>query len=182
MFEEKIRELMENMMSERGFKLWTGINDMLPNIWIKPTSSTGKYHQKADGRVPDVGEHTFEMLNAAAKIMSMFGCNPKTNEADIIMMSVALHDGLKYGQDGLKDHTIKEHDSMIADVVNENRLALLKLYSDDQINDLVDALRFHSGRWSNEADINNFSFSDRTPLAMFTHILDMLSTKDCLKI
>jgi hypothetical protein len=79
-YQEKITKLLENSMTERGFKLWNGINSMLPNIWDKLTASTRKYHKRKDGSVPCIGEHTFEMLYAAEKIMSMFNINPKTND------------------------------------------------------------------------------------------------------
>ncbi len=182
MYKEKINELMKSSMTERGYKLWYGINSKLPDVWDKSTSSTFKYHKRADGSVPSIAEHTFEMLYAGYKIISMFGVDLKTKDSDIILMSIALHDGLKYGEDGIRKHTLREHDSLMANVIENNKTVFLELYSESQVSDLIDSIRFHSGRWSKDADINTFNFNDRTPIAMLTHTLDMLSSKDCLKI
>ena len=51
-YKEKVVELLEKNMTEKGFKLWIGINNILPDIWDKPTASTLKYHKKLNGEVP----------------------------------------------------------------------------------------------------------------------------------
>jgi hypothetical protein len=180
-FKEKIDEILKEDLTENAFKLWIGINSQVPDIWKKPTSSTGKYHKKDNGAVPSIGEHTFEMLHSAKKIISMFGAEKKSGYLDSLMLSVALHDILKYGSNGTRKHTINDHDKLIADEILGNPKIFLKIMNEDEFNNLVDCLRFHSGRWSTDSNIKNFKFSDRCSEAMFIHMLDMLSTKDCLK-
>ena len=68
----RIEELLKEYMTEKGFHFWKAINGKLPNIWDRPTSSTGKYHLKEGGRVPDCAEHVYGMLFAASKILKMF--------------------------------------------------------------------------------------------------------------
>lgn len=181
-FKVKIDEILEKELTENAFKIWVGINSRVPDIWEKPTSSTGKYHKKDNGSVPTIGEHTFEMLYAAKKVISMFGVNKKTGYLDSLMLSVALHDILKYGANGKRNHTLNDHDRLIADEILGNPKIFLKIMDENEFNNLVDSLRFHSGRWSTDSDMENFKFSDRCSEAMFIHMLDMLSTKDCLKI
>ena len=96
-YKDKIIELLESNLTERGFKLWKGVSSILPDIWNRPTSSTGKYHQKSDGTVPDIAEHTYEMLYSAVKLFRMFNFEPKTSNADMILIALVLHDSLKYG-------------------------------------------------------------------------------------
>lgn len=182
-FKEKIDELLSENLTENAFKLWNGINDMVPDIWDKPTSSTKKYHKRVDtGEVPSVAEHTFEMLYTGIKILSMFENVTKSGYFDAIILSIALHDILKYGPDGNRKHTLREHDKLIADTILGNPKIFSKIMNEKEFEILVDSLRFHSGRWSTDCNGSGFKFSDRCPEAMFTHMLDMLSTKDCLKV
>ncbi len=181
-YKNKILELLESNLTERGLKLWKGIDSILPDIWDRPTSSTGKYHQKSDGRVPDVAEHTYEMLYGATKLLRMFNFEPKTSNTDMLLTALVLHDSLKYGKFGSRKHTDYEHDKNAADMVKSNKETFRKLLEEDQFCAMEEAIRFHSGRWS--TDVRNqsvFDWNDYQPATFFAHILDMLSTADCLK-
>ena len=72
-YENMIHELLSEYMTPNGFKLWTEFNqNIIKNIWNKPTSSTGKYHKKENTRCPNQDEHIFEMLYACTKLLSIF--------------------------------------------------------------------------------------------------------------
>jgi len=180
-YENRIAELLKEYMTERGFKLWTGINGALPNIWNKPTSSTGKYHQKEGGRVPDVAEHTFEMLFAASKLLKMFDINKNTSEADSIMFAIALHDSLKYGETGDREHTDNKHDHLVGNMIESNKSVFMKILSENQYSSLHSAVKYHSGRWSTDAT-PEFNFNSMTKEVLFVHMLDMMSTADLIKL
>ena len=183
-YKEKVIEILENNMSERGFKLWKGIDSILPDIWNKPTSSTGKYHKKLDGDVPDIAEHVYQMLYAAQKLLRMFDINPMTPDCDKILMAVALHDALKYGNLGTRKHTDKEHDRLSADMIASNEGTFKKLLNEEQYNTLEEAVRFHSGRWSTDVPKNEYfdwSTAKLRPETFFVHMLDMLSTADLIQ-
>lgn len=180
-YEKRIEGLLKRNLTEKTFLLWLGINEKLPNIWKKYSASTMKYHKREDGSVPDIAEHTFEMLNAASKIIKMFSPSKK----DLILLSIALHDALKYGVDGKGKngkHTYTNHDNLIADLVEGNEKTFKKIFNDQEFKVLVESLRFHSGKWSTDVrDENSFDFSNFSPEVLFLHTLDMLSTYDCLK-
>jgi len=180
-FEVKINEILKENMSERGFKLWKGVSKILPNIWELLTASTKKYHLKEDGRCPNNAEHTFEMLYATTKLFSMFNIEKGTSKADMMLIAIALHDSLKYGNFGSRVHTCVNHDKYIADLVIQNKETFIKILSEDEFTILEQMLRFHSGRWSTDAH-DNFKFEDYKPEVLFIHMLDMLSTKDLIKI
>jgi hypothetical protein len=183
-YKEKVIEILEANMSERGFKLWKGINQILPDIWDKPTSSTGKYHKKQNGDVPNIAEHVYQMLYAAVKTLRMFNATPKTPDADKILMAVALHDSLKYGNMGTRKHTDKQHDKLAADMIASNRDTFSKLFSDDQLHTLEEAVRFHSGQWSTDIPKNEkfeWSKSELKTETFFVHLLDMFSTADLIQ-
>jgi len=183
-YKEKITNLLENNLTERGFKLWSGINKILPNIWNKPTSSTGKYHKNIHGNVPDIAEHVYQMLFAAHKLLKMFDINSKTPDADKILIAVALHDALKYGNLGTRKHTSGDHDKQAADMIASNEDTFKKLLNDEQFFTLQEAVRFHSGRWSTDVPKNeqfDWSTAKLRPETFFVHVLDMLSTADIIQ-
>lgn len=183
-YKEKVIEILETNMSERGFKLWKGIDSILPDIWERPTSSTGKYHKKQNGDVPDIAEHVYQMLYAAVKTMRMFNAKPKSVEADKILLAVALHDSLKYGNLGTRKHTDYQHDKLAGDMIASNRETFLKLFNEEQFHVLEESVRFHSGQWSTDVPKNkkfNWSSSNLNMETFFVHVLDMFSTADLIQ-
>ena len=181
MYFEKVRDLVEKNMTEKGFKLWTGINKILPNIWSRPTSSTGKYHKNGYGEVPSIDEHVYQMIYSAIKIMRMFGIQLKTAQSDSLIFAVILHDALKYGKLGTLKHTSRSHDKLAADMISENKETFSKIMTEEEFFKMEEAVRFHSGQWSTDVKNGDFSFNGYNPETMFVHMLDMLSTADCLK-
>ena len=180
-YKEKISEILEEHMTDNGFKLWKGISNIIPDTWNCLTSSTGKYHKKMNGDVPTQGEHVYHMLYAAIKILRLFNINMNTTDGDKILFSIVLHDSLKYGKLGTRKHTDKLHDKNAADMISENKKIFLKLLTEEQFYIMEEAVRFHSGRWSTDVPKNiKFDFKDYNPETLMLHILDMLSTADCL--
>jgi len=181
-FQKKIIELLETNMTERGFKLWQGINKRMPNVWERATSSTGKYHKKKNGEVPTQAEHTYHMLYSSFKLFRMFDIKEKTSDADKILFAVALHDSLKYGQLGTRKHTDYQHDKNAADLICSNKETLLKIFNEEQFNVIEEGIRFHSGRWSTDVSKNKpFTFKDYNSETFFIHVLDMMSTADLIQ-
>jgi len=181
-YKEKIIELLEKNMTEKGFKLWEGINKLLPDIWEKPTSSTGKYHRKMNGEVSSIAEHVYSMLYSLTKLFNMFNVKKKTTDADKLLFAVALHDALKYGKLGTRRHTDITHDREAADMVASNKETFLKLFTEEQFYVLEEAVRFHSGQWSTDVPKDKkFDFKDYNPESLVVHMLDMMSTADLIQ-
>ena len=181
-YKKKVENILQKNMTEKGFKLWKGINSIIPDIWDKPTSSTGKWHQKKNGKVPTNAEHTYHMLYSLVKIINLFNVTVNTIEGDKLLISIALHDSLKYGKFGNQKHTNNKHDKNAADMVAENKDTFLKVFTDPQFYIIEEAIRFHSGRWSTDAKfVESFSFKNFNPETLLIHILDMMSTKDLIQ-
>lgn len=181
-FKEKVIELLENNMTEKGFALWKGIDKILPDAWSKPTSSTGKYHKKMNGDIPNQGEHLYHLAYSTVKLFRMFDIKPKTSDADKMLFAVVLHDSLKYGPHGTRKHTDYQHDKKAADMISENKETFQKILTEEQFFTLEEAVRFHSGRWSTDVPKRQtFSFKDYNPETFFLHMLDMMSTADLIQ-
>jgi hypothetical protein len=154
MFKDRICKLLEEHMTEKGFALWSGINQRLPDVWDNPTSSTGKYHKKQNGDVPTQAEHVYHMLYSAVKLFRMFNIQSKTADADKLLFAVALHDSLKYGKLGTRRHTDYQHDKNAADMVSQNKKTFQKILTEEQFFVMEEAIRFHSGQWSTDVPKN----------------------------
>lgn len=181
-YKEKIVNLLKENMTEKGFTLWNEIDKRLPDIWNYPTSSTGKHHKKKNGEVPTQSEHVYHMLYSAIKIMRLFNIEKCTTDADKLLMAIALHDSLKYGQMGTRKYSDNQHDKAAADMISDNKQTFLKLLTEEQFCVMEEAVRFHSGKWSTDAKHNkNFSFNDYACEVQFVHILDMMSANDLIQ-
>jgi len=181
-YKQKIIDLLNENLTEKGFKLWSGINSLLPNVWEYPTSSTGKHHRKLNGQVPSQSEHVYQMLYAAKKVIRLFGYNLKTTESDKIFFAIVLHDSLKYGDLGTRKHTDAKHDKEAGDMVASNKKTFTKVFTEEQFYVVEEAVRFHSGRWSTDAPKDGtFDFKNCNPETLFIHILDMMSTADLIQ-
>lgn len=181
-YKERIIELLQNKMTERGFKLWKGIDSVLPDTWDKLTSSTGKWHKKINGDVPTQGEHVYHLLYSATKIMRLFDIKLRTPEADKMLFAIVLHDTWKYGNQGQRKHTDGQHDKLAADMVSLNESTFLEILTKEQFQVMEEAIRFHSGQWSTDVPKNKpFSFKDYNPETLFVHVLDMMSTADLIQ-
>lgn len=180
-YEEKVISFLKANMTEKSFSLWNAINNRLPNIWNKFSSSSLKYHKKAEGYIPTIAEHTYEMLYSASKLMRIYYFESE-KDIDMLFMAIAFHDSLKYGIDGNLPHTISEHDKLAGDMIATNRETFKKVLSESQVELLEDSVRYHSGKWSTDAKEKTINFKDKNPIVMFIHILDMLSANDLLKM
>lgn len=177
----KINKILKRQLTERSYELWIGLSNLISNkCWNKPTSSTLKHHKKEDegNRVPSISEHTYEMLYATEKVISMF--DGMLNK-DVIFLSIALHDSFKYGLAKNSPHTENRHDHLIGEIVKNNKKIFLQVLNEDDFNILEEAVRFHSGRFSTDANIN-FNFRDHSIEVFFLNFLDMMSSKNLIKV
>lgn len=184
-YENKIDDLLQKHLTDIGFLFWETFKKKLEYpVWNRPTSSSGKYHQKDNGRVPSIAEHTYEMLFSGIKIMRLFGYKSKTEDTDVLLLAIVLHDSYKYGLDAVNhDHTDNKHDKIMGDKIAENRDLFKRFMSEDNSQLLEEAVRFHSGRWSTDIKKqSNFNWKDYNPVTFFVHILDMCSANNLIHL
>jgi hypothetical protein len=179
-YEKEIDEILEKNLTEQAFSFWLAVKKKIPNIGKRLSSSTKKYHKKENGDNQRLEEHVYEMLKGGAKIYRLFGDDIKSPHKDAVLLSIVLHDSLKYGPKGDSTHTLRNHDSLGGDIISKNKDTFLRFLSENEFNILEESIRFHSGRWSTEAK-KDFNFKDYRLETFFLHMLDMLSSNDCLK-
>ncbi len=178
---QKIDDLAKQSLTPKGYELLSFINSKLPDIWNRSSSSSMKYHKKADGSVPTIAAHSYEMFQAAVKTIQMWGNETISKRNDAFLMAIIFHDSLKYGSTGKNPHTTRNHDQQLADLFLSKKEIFLKHFNEEEFKLFITCIRFHSGRWSKDAKgITNF-LHEVPPEVVIVHFLDMLSTKDVLQ-
>jgi len=177
------RILLENM-TEDGYKLWKKLEEKIPNIWNKLSSSSNKYHKKENGESDTIEDHTMEMIFSAIKLLSVFDIKPKTKDCDVILLGITLHDSCKYGLENPLErlHTVPNHGHLISDLINLSKNTFLKHFSNDEVLLLEEITRFHDGRWGNDWKNEDMSWKKLDSKILMVHFLDMASTNNLLKV
>lgn len=180
-YEKEIDHILKNNLTTIAYNFWRAANQKIPNIWGRPSSSTGKYHNDENGKTKTVGEHTYEMLQACVGIWRMFDVKSKTEEGDILLLSIIFHDAFKYGlEPHTRKHTDTKHDKICADLINKGKDTFLKFIDEKSVCVLEEIVRFHNGKWSTDAP-KDFDFRKVHPFTFFVHTLDMLSANNLIR-
>ena len=175
---KKIDQFLKEKLDKRYYNFWISFTNEYPLPFHRASSSTRKYHRDSAGKVHSIGDHTYEMLFAADKIISLFGDTRQEQSYDLIMLAIALHDLHKYGRGNDRQHTTSEHDHITAvHIRNHGQKYGLNA---DEVEFIAYLVQFHSGRWSYDNPSKQpIMFSKEL---LFVHMLDMLSSRRVLKI
>ena len=175
-----INSVLQKELTPDSYVLWEAMTAAIDPVWDRKSSSSGKYHKRADGTVPSIAEHTAEMLIAAVKTVRLFPkCNKKGAAKDAILLGVAFHDAIKYGVEPSKSHhTVSNHDKLARDFVADIRDIVEECLGAYNTCVLEECLNYHSGQWSTALQ----DFDQLPKESLYVHFLDMLSTADLLNI
>jgi 23S rRNA maturation-related 3'-5' exoribonuclease YhaM len=129
--------------------------DRLPEyFWMKPSSSTGKYHPRDEHLPGGLALHTARAFDVGERLHNSMlpNCNP-----DIIRVSLLLHDCARYGV-GSKpsEHSLNNHAELGADWVAKMAKEIgLDTKLPSVIPPIVQCIRSHMGRWSSPVPEGN---------------------------
>jgi hypothetical protein len=180
----KFDVILENMMTDQGFNFWKKLENKIPNVWRRDSSSTRKYHKDEHGNVASIEEHTTEMIFALGKILNVFEIKEKTREADLLFLAVALHDAAKYGTENPEErmHTVGDHDKIMADLIKNGKQVFLKYFSPAEVILLEQMVRMHSGIWSTDWQLGLNKWEDFNKYTLLVHLLDIFSSRNLIKM
>lgn len=155
--------------------------NILPDYFFEvPASSTGKYHPAFAGSQNGLVKHTKVAVRIAYELLSNPSLNKFTSEEkDLIIMALILHDGLKSGLEHSK-YTKVDHPLLIASYIKENR-DNLKL-TDTQLDTLCNMIKSHMGPWNTDYNGIEVLPVPKTALERFVHMCDYLSSKKFLDV
>ena len=155
---------------------------LLPDYFFEvAASSTGKYHPSFALGNKGLVRHTKVAIRIAKELFddeSISGAY-SSNEKDLMLLSLLLHDGLKSGFEK-SDYTKFEHPILICDYIKENKDKLT--LSEKEIEFICHVISSHMGPWntSNYSDVILPKPESRHQ--RFVHMCDYLASRKFLDV
>ena len=166
--------------SERIRKACIEMIKLLPDYFFElEASSTGKYHPEYALGKGGLVRHTKAAVRIAFELLSdpSIGDKYTSDEKDLMLMALLLHDGVKYGIPKEK-YTRFDHPILMADYIMDNE-EILGL-DVEEIEFLGDVIKTHMGVWT--TDYNGVEVLEKptTKYQNFVHMCDYLASRKCL--
>lgn len=158
------------------------IISLLPDYFFEvPASSTGKYHPSFSLGDGGLVRHTKVAVRIAVELLnnnSIF-TNFTSDEKDLIIMSILVHDGLKSGLEK-SEYTKFEHPILVSNYIKENKDKLS--LNEEELNLLTSMIESHMGEWNTNAYSNVVLPKPTTKYQKFVHMCDFLSSRKFLDV
>lgn len=156
--------------------------DALPDYFFEvAAASTGKYHPKYAQGDGGLVRHTKGAVRIAYELLAneVIGNKYTSDEKDLMVIALMLHDGLKLGKEQSK-YTKFEHPLLVGDFIRENKANLN--FNDEEIKFLSDVISTHMGPWITDYNGNEVLPYPKTKYQNFVHMCDFLASKKFLNI
>ena len=153
----------------------------LPNYFFEvPASSTGKYHPDFSLGEGGLLRHTKAAVRIAYELFNDSSLNNFTSdEKDLILFSLVLHDGLKSGQTK-SEYTLFEHPILMSNYIKEcqDELELSK----EEIEFVCRCIETHMGPWTKNYKGEEVLTAPKDKYQRFVHMCDYLASRKFLDI
>ena len=100
-----------------------------------------------------------------------------SDEKDLMLIALCLHDGLKSGKDHSK-YTQFDHPLLMANWIEEEKEHLH--FNDEEIAFLQSVIASHMGCWTKDYDGNEVLPKPKTKYQNFVHMCDYLASRKCI--
>lgn len=154
------------------------VKDMPEYFWVKPASSSGKYHPACDLGEGGTVRHSIMVSRVAVDlVVSEMFVRETDIHTDMARFAGLFHDSMKYGnpEENLT-HTVFEHPRLAADFVRTH-LEAAKV-DELQINMICDAIYTHMGKWCVDKYGKGAALSKpRTDFEKMIHIADYMASR-----
>ena len=154
--------------------------EKLPDYFYEiPASSTGKYHPDYATGKGGLLRHTKAAVRIGYELLSnpIIGDKYKSDEKDLMLMGLLLHDGLKLGNPKEK-YTRFDHPILMANYIKENEKELG--LSKNEIQFLQDVIKTHMGVWTTDYNGEEVLEKPKTKYQSFVHMCDYLASRKCI--
>lgn len=151
----------------------------LPDYFFKvAASSTGKYHPKFSLDEGGLLRHTKAAVRIAKELLSLEGSKYQSDDKDIIILALILHDGFKHGYT-YSTYTKAEHPALMADFIRNQELKMSK----ELQSKLANCIETHMGEWNSDYKTKKELMpKPSTSMQNFVHICDYLASRKFLNI
>ena len=175
-FEKELDYIKNNTFKEDAKTLIDG----LPEYFFKvAASSTGKYHPKYALGEGGLLRHTKAAVRIAHELLEnpLIGDKYSSDEKDLIIISLMLHDGLKHGLEG-GEYTKFEHPLIAAEYIRGKK-EFLKM-NEENINFMCEIISSHMGVWNKDYDGNEVLPIPKNKYQNFVHMCDYLASRKAI--
>lgn len=151
--------------------------DGLPEYFFEvPASSTGKYHPKYATGDGGLLRHTKAAVRIGYELLNnpLIGGKYTTDEKELMLIGLMLHDGLKHGRQ-MSKYTKVDHPLIVVSYIRENEKNLGM--SHEQMEFVCDVISSHMGPWNKDFDGNEILPVPKNKYQNFVHMCDFLASK-----
>lgn len=181
-YEEIFDMELEYLKSDRIKKACLEMVKLLPDYFYEiPASSTGKYHPEYAQGEGGLLRHSKAAMRIGYELLQdpSIGDKYTSDEKDLMLMALLIHDGLKSGNPKEK-YTRFDHPILMAEYVMDNEESLgLEM---EEIEFLYDVIKTHMGVWTKDYNGNEVLEAPKTKYQNFVHMCDALASKKCILI
>ena len=160
--------------------LITMINKLPDYFYEVPASSTGKYHPSFSLGEGGLLRHTKAAVRIGKELLDNKSLNNFTSdEKDLLLFSLLLHDGLK---SGLKksEYTLFEHPIIMSDYVEDNKKDLE--LTEEELDLVCRCIKTHMGPWTKNYKGEEILEEPQDKYQRFVHLCDYLASRKFLDI
>ena len=176
----KLKTEIDYIKNERIKNACTEMVKLLPDYFFEvPAASTGKYHPAYASGEGGLLRHTKGAVRIAIEILSDPSTGDKytSDEKDMMIMALILHDGLKSGIPKEK-YTRFDHPILMADYIMDNEEMLgLEV---EEIEFICVAIKTHMGVWTTDYNGVEVLEKPKTKYQNFVHLCDFLASRKCI--
>lgn len=178
--EEVFKVELDYIKSDRIRKACLEMIKLLPDYFFEvEAASTGKYHPKYASGEGGLLRHTKAAVRIGYELFNdpCIGDKYTSDEKDLMLMGLMLHDGLKCGYPKER-YTRYDHPILMADYIMDNEEVLgLEV---EEIEFLCDVIKTHMGPWTTDYKGNEVLERPRTKYQNFVHMCDYLASRKCI--
>ena len=156
--------------------------ELLPDYFFQvPASSTGKYHPEFAQGDGGLVRHTKVAVRICYEMASnkCIGHSFKSDEKDLMMIALIMHDGVKSGIPKEK-YTRVDHPLLAAKLIRDNKDKIG--LSDDEIDFVCSVIESHMGEWNTDFNGNEVLPVPKNKYQRFVHMCDFLASKKFIEV
>lgn len=156
--------------------------EKLPDYFFTiAAASTGKYHPEYAQGEGGLLRHSKAAVRIGYELLSdpVIGDKYTSDEKDLMLMGLLIHDGLKLGHEKEK-YTRFDHPILMADFIEKEKEHLS--LTDEQRKLVCDVIKTHMGPWTTDYNGNEVLEKPKTKYQNFVHMCDYLASRKCILV
>lgn len=156
--------------------------ELLPDYFFNiPASSTGKYHPEFAQGDGGLVRHTKVAVRMCYELTNnnSIGHSFTSDEKDLMMISLIMHDGCKSGLIKSK-YTCFDHPLIVSKLISDNKDSIG--FTDGEIKFICSVIESHMGEWNTDYNGNEVLPKPSNKFQRMVHMCDFLASKKFINV